>query len=122
MLCLARITIGIYTGSFQTLPGETAQDADRRVKAYREQWSGVKQCIEVILYSRGSNSELLTYLFSNEDIMASHHDSLLSDLVRFVTDASQQLDRLSPAHATPGLRGQPPSRLEIPTAVVVAGQ
>ena len=54
--------------------------------------------------------------------MASHHDSLLSDLVRFVTDASQQLERLSPVPTTPERRGQPPSRLEIPTAVVVAGQ
>ena len=54
--------------------------------------------------------------------MASHHDRLLSDLVRFVTDASRQLDRLSSAHTSPGRRGLPPSRLEVPTAVVVAGK
>ena len=57
--------------------------------------------------------------------MANQHDQLLSDLVKFIADASHQLHGL--AHTTGSNQCQtaerrpPPSRLEIPTAVVVAG-
>ena len=56
--------------------------------------------------------------------MTNHHDLMLSDLVRFVTDAARQLEQLSLAPDTHQERKTllPPPRLEIPTAVVVAGE
>ena len=55
--------------------------------------------------------------------MASHHDNLLGDLVRFVSDASHQLAQLSSSTHTHSEETVPPRppRLEIPTAVVVVG-
>lgn len=60
--------------------------------------------------------------------MTDHHDLLLSDLVRFVADAAQQLRLLScsaEAHSDSQSEREtlrPPPRLEIPTAVVAAGE
>lgn len=58
-------------------------------------------------------------------IMTNQHDQLLNDLVKFVTDSSYQLHRLSQTHTPTTPHSQtklPPSRLEIPTAVLVAGE
>ena len=62
------------------------------------------------------------------------HDQLLDDLLQFVEDSSRQLHKLSPAHSSSDSddhgcsatekeekRCLPP-RLEIPTAVLIAGQ
>ena len=63
-----------------------------------------------------------------QEIASRQNNCLLSDVVTFVRESSEQLRRLSPAIETSSTAGgggkvrvSRPQRLEIPTAVVVAG-
>lgn len=101
----------VLTGSFRRLPGEKEGDARLRHKAFTSCWATVREKIDAI--------------------MSRQHDKIFADVLQFIRSVARQLEALhersraavrgnSPRGAPQQARLLPP-RLEIPTAVLVAG-
>ena len=123
-----------FPGSFQALPGESPEHAGRRERVFSALWRAVRCKIEVlvkhaaVLSCKACFSTMHPSLAALlQAIMAQQHDQVFGDLLQFVQGASRQLRSLraqSTSHPSPkpGRNKLLPPRLEIPTAVLIAGQ